>query len=157
MHYINEKIEAGPNYDALLILPFELRQKSRQRAVLDNGDEVGLLLPPGTFLRDGDRLLADDGRLIRVRAAEESVSTGRTNDPLRLARACYHLGNRHVPIQIGAGWVRYLHDHVLDHMILRMGLVVLAEKLPFEPEAGAYETGHEHDSARHTHTHAHEA
>lgn len=135
-----------------LTLPFEQRQKSRLHAVLDDGTEVGLFLPRGSVLRGGDCLQAEDGLMIEVRAAAEPVSTARAEDPLLLARACYHLGNRHVALQIGRGWLRYLHDHVLDGMVVALGLSVCFEEAPFEPEAGAYQ--HEHTSPGH-HAHAH--
>ena len=124
---------------ATLTLPFHQRQKSRLRARLDSGEDVGLMLPRGTRLRGGDLLRAEDGRVIRVQAAAESVSTVRAVDPTLLARACYHLGNRHVPVQIGETWLRYLQDHVLDRLVRSMGLIVTAEQAPFEPEAGAYQ------------------
>jgi urease accessory protein len=133
-----------------LRLPFGERSKSRLRAVLDNGEEAGLFLERGSILRDGDLLRADDGRLIEVEAAPESVSTVRADDPLQLARACYHLGNRHVPLQIGAGWLRYQHDHVLDDMLRGFGLEVHAEVAPFEPEGGAYVS---HSAHSHAHSH----
>ena len=129
--------------DAQLILPFELRSKSRLRTVLSTGEEAGLLLDRGTVLRGGDLLLAEDGRVIEVVAAAEQVSTVRAADPWSLARAAYHLGNRHVALEVGAGWVRYLHDHVLDDMVRGLGLELTIEAAPFEPEAGAY-GGHHH-------------
>ncbi len=141
---IVERLSADSPAQATLTLPFEQRQKSRLRTRLDSGEDVGLFLPRGTVLRHGDRLRAADGRVIEVRAAPESVSTARTDDPLRLARAAYHLGNRHVALQIGPGWLRYLHDHVLDGMARELGLTVIDEQAPFEPEAGAYGGGHHH-------------
>lgn len=134
---IHQRAQAGEPA-GVLTLPFDTRQKSRFKARLDDGTEVGVFLPRGTLLRGGDLLLAADGRVIAVQAAPERVSTVSTADPLRLARACYHLGNRHVPLQIGAGWARYLHDHVLDQMVIGLGLKVVAESAPFEPEPGAY-------------------
>jgi urease accessory protein len=133
-----------------LTLPFELRQKSRQRVCLDSGREAALVLAPGTQLDEGDLLRATDGTLVRVGAATEAVSTARAEDPLHLARACYHLGNRHVALQIGHGWLRYVHDHVLDDMLRGMGLAVLVERAPFEPEGGAYVAN------THSHTHSHQ-
>lgn len=127
------------------MLPFELRQKSRLRTALSSGEEVGLNLERGYILRGGDQLLASDGRVIEIIAAPETVSVATSNDPLQLARAAYHLGNRHVSVQIGAGWLRYLHDHVLDDMVRGLGLPVTTETLPFEPEAGAY-AGHSHSN-----------
>jgi urease accessory protein len=132
-----------------LVLPFAERSRSRLRAMLDNGEEAGLFLERGTILRHGDLLLADDGRLVEVEAAPETVSTVRTDDALVLARASYHLGNRHVALQIGPGWLRYCHDHVLDDMLRGFGLDVQVERAPFEPEGGAYV------AAPHAHSHAH--
>ena len=141
---IVERLSADLPAQATLTLPFEQRQKSRLRTRLDSGAEVGLFLPRGTVLRHGDRLRAADGRVVEVRAAPETVSTSRTDDPLLLARAAYHLGNRHVALQLGPGWLRYLHDHVLDGMVRELGLEVICEQAPFEPEAGAYGGGHHH-------------
>lgn len=124
--------------DVELELPFELRSKSRLRTQLANGEEVGLVLERGTILRGGDRLQAADGRIVRVVAAAENVSTVRAPNSWSLARAAYHLGNRHIALQVGEGWIRYLHDHVLDDMIRGLGFEVTLELASFEPEAGAY-------------------
>lgn len=121
-----------------LTLDFESRRRSRLRTRLDDGTEALLNLPRGTVLRNGDKLLATDGRVVEVIAAAQSVATVRTADPRLLARAAYHLGNRHVPVQIGEGWLSYACDHVLDEMVRGLGLAVVAETAPFEPEAGAY-------------------
>ncbi len=139
--------------DDTVVLPYALRQKSRQRVQLASGREAAILLAPGSHLHDGDRLHAADGTAVRVTAATEAVSTARTDEPLRFARACYHLGNRHVPLQIGAGWVRYQPDHVLDDMVRGLGLTVAPETVAFEPERGAYH-GQSHGRA-HSHSHAH--
>jgi urease accessory protein len=128
-----------------LTLPFELRQKSRLRTWLDNGAEVGLFLPRGTVLRHSDRLRTTCGLIVEVRAAPETVATARTADPLLLARAAYHLGNRHIALQLGLGWLRYVYDHVLSGMVQELGLEVICEQAPFEPEIGAYGGGrHQH-------------
>jgi urease accessory protein len=124
--------------DVQLVLPFEQRQKSRIRARLSTGEEAGLVLERGRLLRGGDKLLASDGRVVEIVAAPETVSTVRSADPARLVRAAYHLGNRHVALQIGEGWLRYLHDHVLDDMVVGLGFGVAVETAPFEPEGGAY-------------------
>jgi len=142
MLQITERVSGMEKYASTVTLPFDRRQRTRQRLLLDDGREAALLLPRGTVLRDGDRLRSEDGEVIRVKAAAEQVSTAFCADPLQLARAAYHLGNRHVAVQIGAGWLRYLHDHVLDHMLREMGMHVKRETVPFEPEAGAY---HSHE------------
>ena len=108
------------------------------------------MLERGHLLRGGELLADAEGtQLIRVLAAPEAVSTVRCADPHLLARAAYHLGNRHVPLQIEPGLLRFQHDHVLDDMLRGLGLTVDAEQAPFEPEAGAYQ------SAPHSHSHAH--
>jgi len=133
-----------------LTLPFERRQRSRQRVVLDDGSEVQLLLPRGTVLRGGDWIAGAAAAPVRVRAAAEVVSVAASADAALLLRAAYHLGNRHVPVQIGPGWLRYGHDHVLDELCRGLGLEVSAAQLPFEPEAGAYASG------GHLHPHVHD-
>ena len=150
MREFHHLIDTDAPADTSLTLPFELRQRSRQRVRLDNGEEAGVLIERGTVLRNGQRVQADDGFVIEIRAAEESVSTVHCDDPQALARAAYHLGNRHVALQIGPGWLRYLHDHVLDAMVAGLGLQVTCERAPFEPEAGAY-----HDPGGHHHGHHH--
>ncbi|KPM58272.1 urease accessory protein UreE [Pseudomonas monteilii] len=131
-------------------LDVDSRIKSRLRVTLDDGREAGLMVERGHLLRGGELLAdADGSQLIRVVAAPETVSTVRCADPHLLARAAYHLGNRHVPLQIEPGLLRFQHDHVLDDMLRGLGLTVEAEQAPFEPEAGAYQ------SAPHGHSHAH--
>ena len=150
-----EKLEHKVITNKMLTLPFESRQKSRLKTVLNDGTEVGLMLPRGLVLRGGDCLRAEDGSIIRIVAAPESVSTVRHENLLLIARAAYHLGNRHVALQIGEGWLRYQHDHVLDDMVRGLGLVVLHEMEPFEPEGGAYSEQSEHTHHHHSHTHQH--
>ena len=142
MLQINERLPNVSAHGASLTLPFELRQKSRLHTCLDSGEEAALLLPRGTVLRHGDCLRADTGLIILVQAAPEAVSTVYAHEPRLFARAAYHLGNRHVVLQVGDGWLRYLHDHVLDALVAKLGLRVVLETAAFEPEAGAY---HSHD------------
>ena len=150
---ILDKHTTPPRQPSLLLtLPHERRIISRQRVTLDDGSEAGLFLPRGSSLQHGDVLQGASGELIRVQAASETVSTLRCADPWLLARACYHLGNRHVPLQILPGMIRYQHDHVLDDMLHGLGLQVVVEQAPFEPEAGAYGGGHSHG---HHHDHDH--
>jgi len=153
--FLNKEPSLGKNQEtpdySTLTLPYELRQKSRLRAQLDNGQEVGIILEHGQQLRHGDLLEAENGHIIKVKAASESVSTITTSAQLMRMRACYHLGNRHVPLQIEADWIRYRQDSVLDNMIENLGLSITHENVPFEPESGAYD--HTYD---HTHGHTHE-
>lgn len=132
-----------------LTLPLVLRQKSRQRVELDNGQTAGIFLKRGTVLHDNDLLISRTDMVVRVQAAPENLSVARCIDPLLFARACYHLGNRHVPLQIEKQRIVFLHDHVLDDMLRGLGLSVDHTMAPFAPEAGAYgggaiNAGHHH-------------
>jgi len=127
-----------------LELPFDTRSKSRLRARLASGEEVGLFLPRGTILRGGDRLLGGGGRVVEVVAAPEALLEVRCRDPRELARAAYHLGNRHVAVEVGPEWLRLQADHVLEGMLVGLGCQVCPLTAPFEPEAGAYAPGHQH-------------
>ena len=149
---INERIEERTDASSTsLTLPFEQRQKSRLRVTLDNGNEAALILERGTVLRHGDLLRATNGQVVEVRAASEMVSVVSESNAHLLSRVCYHLGNRHVPLQIGNGWLRYLRDHVLDDMVRSLGLVVEHQEASFEPESGAYQ-----NNGKHQHTRSHE-
>ena len=121
-----------------LTIPWALRQRSRFRTRLDGGREVGVFLSHGDVLSDGDRLAADAGTCVRVVAAAETVAVARCAEVRRLSRACYHLGNRHVPLQIAQDCVRFQPDHVLEGMLRKLGLEVEHETAPFQPEPGAY-------------------
>src|SRR3954471_20500922 len=145
---------------ALLTWGFEDRRRSRMRIRIDDGREAALLLPRGTILRDGDTLRDPeaDERVV-VRAANQTLSLVRAEDAVALARAAYHLGNRHIPVQVGRGWLAYEHDHVLDGMARELGLTVEICSAPFEPEAGGYRHaesngGHQHGDG-HEHPHGH--
>lgn len=133
-----KKITVSRPENATLTLPFSSRVKSRLRAVLDDGRDVGLFLARGEVLQQGDLLVSEAGDIVKIVAAEETVSIVLCDDACLMARACYHLGNRHVSLQINPGRIQYLHDHVLDDMLKILGLTVLVEKRPFEPESGAY-------------------
>jgi urease accessory protein len=153
---LTQMVETDREPGAFLTLPIDQRVRSRLRVTLDDGRDAGLFLPRGTLLRGGDRLGSEDGLVVEIIAADETVTTVHCNDLARLARTAYHLGNRHVPLQVEQGWLRYLHDHVLDDMLRQMGLEPVVEQAPFEPEAGAYQQaahGHHHG---HEHTHSHE-
>jgi urease accessory protein len=140
------------HHDAQLRLPFELRQKSRLRTKLASGEEVGLFLERGAILRGGDCLRANDGRVVLVVAADEDLMEAKCASALELVRAAYHLGNRHVPVQVGDGWLRFQADEVLAQMLRGLNATVVALSAQFEPEAGAYAAGHNHRSmeARHS-------
>jgi urease accessory protein len=151
---LTHRLEGPAVPDASLTLTYDRRIRGRLRVTLDDGREAGLFLERGQVLRDGDLLGAEEGVTVLVRAAPEPLSSVRCEDPLLLARACYHLGNRHAAVEIGPGLVRYPHDHVLDDLVRGLGLAVAFEEAPFDPEAGAYGSsyplhghgdGHGHD------------
>lgn len=144
--------KAAPDAPATeqLVLTFDQRCKSRLRTKLRSGEEVGLFLERGTVLRGGDRLLSNDGVVVQVVAAPEPLMEARSSDPLLLARAAYHLGNRHLAVDIRTGVLRFAEDHVIGEMVQGLGLLVQTVTAPFEPESGAY-------GAHGGHTHAHEA
>ncbi|MDR5902431.1 urease accessory protein UreE [Halomonas icarae] len=138
-----------------LTLPYDRRTRGRLRALTDGGREVGLFLERGSVLREGDRLRARNGELVRVRAAAEPVVTAHIDGGLALGRLCYHLGNRHVSLAIGTDddgghWVRFPPDHVLEDLAERLGARLSRHQAPFDPEPGAYSAGHAHG-----HHHAH--
>lgn len=126
-----------------LALTFDARQKSRQRARLVSGEEVAVKLPRGEILRGGDLVSASDGRVIEVVALPEKLAHIEAED---LVRVAYHLGNRHVPVQVGRGFVRIAADHVLEDLARKLGAKVSHVEAPFEPEGGAY---HQHDEMGH--------
>jgi urease accessory protein len=132
-----------------LRLPFEQRQKSRLHAHLASGEEVALMLPRGEVLRGGDLVTASDGRVIEVTAEAEKVLHVECASAAELTRAAYHLGNRHVPVQVGEGFLRIGADHVLEEMLKGLGAKVKHMEAPFEPEAGAYGAGHRHEGMSH--------
>lgn len=149
-----KKIENGTP-DTTVTLVRDQREKSRLKVMLDDGREAGLFFEKGTSFQDGDLIISDDGTaLVKVKAADETVSSIYCDDSLQLARACYHLGNRHISLQIDRGILRYQHDYVLDDMVRGLGLDVKIEQAPFEPESGAY-SGHHHDPHKHNHYHGH--
>lgn len=154
MLYLTRRVETPAQTTASVTLPVDMRVKSRIKVTLNDGRQAGLLLPRGLLLRDGDILSNENGdEFIKVIAADETVSVVRCADPFMLAKACWHLGNRHVPLQIMPGELRYHHDHVLDDMLRQFGLDVDFAHLPFEPEAGAYASkshAHNHDQ-EHSH------
>ena len=139
-----KKIPKPDKCDDTVTLDYNDRTRSRLRVTLNSGVESGIVLPRGTSLYNGDVLQSENGFTVLIEASKETVSTVKTDNPHLLARVCYHLGNRHVPLQIESTRVRYLHDHVLDEMVKSMGLDVIVENECFEPESGAYHGGHSH-------------
>ena len=157
---LKDRIAAQTSIDADLALPYEMREKCRQRATLSTGEEAALFLARGTILRGGDCLMADDGRVVRIVAAPEPVLDVECHDAEEFARCAYHLGNRHTPMQIlgrkddGHYALRIRADHVLADMLAGLGAHSAETLAPFEPETGAY-GGHSHVGG-HDHEHGHD-
>ena len=145
---------------AAVQLDWDVRQKSRFDAVDSQGRTLGVFLPRGTVVRGGDVLVAEDGSMIRVEAAPQNVLVitpcSEHGSPFDLTRAAYHLGNRHVQIELQADHLKIEPDHVLADMLRSMHLIVTAQDLPFEPEGGAYAAGGHHHTQGHGHDHAHD-
>lgn len=163
-----------------ITLDWDVRQKSRFEAADSSGRLVGVFLQRGHVVRGGDVLVLEDGSLVRILAAPQPVlhisHCPTHGSPFDLVRAAYHLGNRHVPIELKPDHLKIEPDHVLADLLRAMHLIVRADTLAFEPEAGAYaaqahthghddptptptptahghEHGHEHE---HPHAHGHE-
>jgi urease accessory protein len=140
-------------------LDWDTRQKSRFDFTDSSGRHVGVFLSRGSIVRGGDVLVAEDGSFIRVVAAEQSVlvitACKEHGSPFDLTRAAYHLGNRHVPIEVKPDHLKIEPDHVLADMLRSMHLDVTETNAPFEPEGGAYAGGHDHGHAHDHHGHDH--
>ncbi|BEP56915.1 urease accessory protein UreE [Variovorax sp. KBS0712] len=145
---------------ATIELDWDVRQKSRFDATDSQGRQIGIFLPRGTAVRGGDVLVAEDGSLVRVIAAPQPVlritHCTAHGTPFDLTRAAYHLGNRHVPIELKPDHLKIEPDHVLADMLRSMHLIVVAVEEAFEPEGGAYGAqGHSHGGHSHDHGHDH--
>ena len=164
---VNKLVPAGRGLAPVLLkrattvdLDWDVRQKSRFDATDSAGRTLGVFLPRGTQARGGDVLVAEDGSLIRVQAAPQPVMVVRHcpqhGTPFDLTRAAYHLGNRHVALELQPDHLKIEPDHVLAEMLARMHLIVTTEQVAFEPEGGAYAAGHGHGHGpAHDHNPAH--
>ena len=146
---------------ATMALDWDVRQKSRFDATDSTGRAIGVFLPRGTLVRGGDVLVIEDGSLVRVQAAPQEVlritACAQHGSPFDLTRAAYHLGNRHVPIELQPDHLKIEPDHVLADMLRAMHMTVVAVQEAFEPEGGAYSSqGHSHGAHSHgEHSHVH--
>ncbi|MCW8885645.1 MAG: urease accessory protein UreE [Motiliproteus sp.] len=138
-----------------LSLPFDLRKRGRFKAETVGGLEVGVFIERGQVLQEGDLLMTECNQVIQVLAQPEAVVTANTEDWQQFSKVCYHLGNRHVPLQVGERWLRFQPDHVLQDLAELYGLETVNEMAPFMPENGAYgdHGGHSHG---HSHDHSHD-
>ncbi|MFT7772415.1 urease accessory protein UreE [Roseateles sp.] len=184
MIHATKRIAGGAGLAAVLVkraptleLDWDTRSKSRFSATDSTGREIGVVLPRGTNLRGGDVLVAEDGTLLRVVAAAQAVQQVRFcaehGQPFDLLRAAYHLGNRHVPLELQPDLLQFEPDPVLADMLRRQHLIVTEARAAFEPEGGAYgegsghghhhghdhghHEGHEHHGHDHGHAHEHAA
>ncbi|MDT8398006.1 MAG: urease accessory protein UreE [Pseudomonadales bacterium] len=124
-----------------IMLSHEQRDKGRIRTLSTAGEEVRIFLERGRPLAVGEYLLTTCGRHVLVEGAVETVASASCDDWLSFSRACYHLGNRHVKVQLGACWLRLLPDHVLEDLLRLQGLEIRHEQAVFIPEPGAYSHG----------------
>jgi urease accessory protein len=127
-------------------LSFDQREKSRVRVTMANGEEIGIQLKVGTVLSHGDKLALQDGRIVEVIAANEVLHEVRSSNATQLARIAYHVGNRHVPLQVEEDHLLMLPDHVLRAMVGGLGGTVREVCRGFQPESGAYGHSHVHHS-----------
>lgn len=177
MLQISKCISGGKGLAAALVkraatveLNWDVRQKSRFDATDSAGRALGVFLPRGTLVRGGDVLVAEDGSLIRVLAAPQEVlritACTEHGSAFDLTRAAYHLGNRHVPIELQPDHLKIEPDHVLADMLRAMHMTVVIVQESFEPEGGAYSSqdhahaahahdGHSHGAHDHGHDHSH--
>lgn len=130
-----------------ILLRHDERHCRRVSLTASSGLAFVLDLPAATRLRGGEALILEDGRLIEVVAAREEIFEIRCADARHLARVAWHLGNRHVPVQVLGNALRIRCDHVVAEMLTRLGAHVVPLEAPFEPEAGAYDDAHSHDDA----------
>ena len=148
MLVIHRRIAPQPTWAAELLLNFDARSKSRLRCFSADGEDVGLFLERGQPpLHDGECLQAEDGRVVRVCARPEQLLHVTCANAFELTRAAYHLGNRHVALQVGDGWLRLPDDYVLKAMLEQLGATVELIEAPYQPEQGAYGGGHHHSHA----------
>jgi urease accessory protein len=168
---VNKLIPAGRGLAPALLrraasveLDWDTRCKSRFEALDSQQRSLGVFLPRGVVVRGGDVLVAEDGSLVAVRAAAQKVlritHCTEHGSPFDLLRAAYHLGNRHVPIELQPDHLQIEPDHVLAELLRQMHLIVTETDAAFEPETGAYASGHaghghDHDHA-HDHAHGHD-
>lgn len=146
MLVITKRADTTSIVDVEVSLTFDVRKKSRFKTFSVDGEEVGIFLERGAILSGGDCLMSEDGRVVRVVAKDESLLQINRGSSRSLAQLAYHLGNRHVSIEIDVDSLRIAYDEVLKDMVEGLGAQTLAVTAPFHPESGAYGGGHSHGS-----------
>ncbi len=141
-------IPAG-SWDAALesgrvLIDFDRRHRRRIVLQTESGGELLVDLPQAARLRDGDGLVLEGGGIVRVVARPEPLLDIHAHDPAGLVRIAWHLGNRHLPVQLLGSHIRIRADHVIAGMVRMLGGHVHEIEAPFDPEAGAYAGGHSH-------------
>jgi urease accessory protein len=151
-HILPRDAATGPADDSVK-LDFDGRHRRRVAMVTESGEALLLDLAETVALVDGDRLVTEDGRQIRVDARPEKLMEVSAADPARLARLAWHIGNRHLPTEIAGALLYLRHDHVIADMLERLGATVRFVDRPFNPEGGAYGHGRTHGHDHHDHHH----
>lgn len=147
---INKFLRKGTLAPAILrqakeiVMTLDERRRARQKLSLADGQEIGIFIERGTVLQDGDILLSDDNRFFIVRAAAQELMRVTAPNSLSLMRAAYHLGNRHISLEVGSDYLHFEPDPVLAQMLHQLGVSVSTVQAPFLPETGAYGGGHKH-------------
>ena len=137
-----------------VLIDFDRRHRRRMVLITERGHELLLDLAQATRLRDGDGLVTETG-LVRVVARPEALAEIHAHDDAGLVRIAWHLGNRHLPVQLLGSRIRIRADHVIEEMVEGLGGHVERIEAPFDPEAGAYAGGHQHGHGHHGHDHGH--
>jgi urease accessory protein len=138
-----------------VLIDFDRRHRRRIQLTTEAGAQVLLDLPQAVRLRDGDGLVLEDGGIVAVAARPEELAEIHAHDDESLIRIAWHLGNRHLPVQIVPGHLRIRRDHVIEDMVEGLGGHVDHITAPFDPEAGAYAGGHQHSHDDDEHDHGH--
>lgn len=141
---VYERLSHGHNIEDQIVLDHDIRVKGRFKALSKKGVEVRVFLERGKTLQVGEVLKTECGKEIEVLGAKEELTYATCDDWQIFSKACYHLGNRHVKIQVGDRWLRMKPDYVLEEMLELHGLKIAKEYAVFTPEEGAYKGGHSH-------------
>lgn len=155
----NPTAEMEDNVYTCVTLSHDQRERGRLKLVGDTGagkgEEVHVFLERGKPLLVGEYLLSECGKYVKVVGQTEQVSHATCDDWEVFSKACYHLGNRHVKLQVGERWLRIQPDHVLEEMLKLLGLTVTRDEAVFVPESGAYSSSHSHSHTHSNHSHSH--
>lgn len=144
IYEVYERLDHAHEIDDQVVLDADIREKGRFKTIAKSGAEVRVFLERGKTLNVGEVLKTQCGKHIEILGTPEAVTKARCEDWETFSKACYHLGNRHVKIQVGERWLRIKPDHVLEEMLELLGLSLEREEAVFIPESGAYAGGHHH-------------